>query len=418
MTTITTEPAHPRVLIIGAGIGGLALAQGLAKLNIPDYAVFDRDASYCARSQGYRLRIDARGSGALRRLLPAPTWELFKQAAAKTVLGFASVNPLTGEINVGGPRPPPPKGNENPDDVFTYDRTTLRGVLLTGLKEGAVQFNKEFVRYQELPTGRVQVDFADGTSGICDILVGADGVRSRVKQQRLPGDLYSRVDMGARCIYGKTPLTMEVVGALTPNATRCMAVFKDPRPVSLFLEPVRFPRDPHEVDARLKSQKDYIYWVLGGTVDNLGLQSDAADAAFSRLSGQEAKDFAVALVRDWHPSVRSLIELAPADQLAALGMTSSRPELAPWTSSRVVLIGDSIHAMTPTGGSGANTALNSAAELAEAIGKTGDLMENIRVFEEKMRADAHEAILGSLAGGAKIFSLKPMAECEVAKGGH
>ncbi|KAJ3147269.1 hypothetical protein HDU86_008036 [Geranomyces michiganensis] len=415
MTTSSTQP-QPRVLIIGAGIGGLALAQGLAKLNIP-YAVFDRDASYTARSQGYRLRIDARGSGALRRLLPAPTWELFKNSAATTVLGFAAVDPLTGEINVNARRPPPPRGGENPEDIFTCDRTTLRGVLLTGLAEGAVQFNKEFVRYHERD-GRIQADFADGTSEIGDILVGADGVRSRVKDQRLPGDSYPRVDMGARVIYGKTPLTEELLAAVTPNATRCMAVFKDPRPVSLFLEPVRFTKDPHDVDARLKSQQDYIYWVLGGTIENLGIQDDASDAAFGRLSGQGAKDVAVRLVQDWHPSVRSLIELAPADQLAALGMTSSRPELAPWTPSRVVLIGDSIHAMTPTGGSGANTALNSAAELAEAIGKTGDLLENIGAFEERMREDAHQAILGSLAGGAKIFALKPMPECQVIKNGH
>jgi 2-polyprenyl-6-methoxyphenol hydroxylase-like FAD-dependent oxidoreductase len=50
-----------RVIVIGGGIGGLCLAQGLKKSNL-GVAVHERDLSARFRSQGYRLTINAQGS--------------------------------------------------------------------------------------------------------------------------------------------------------------------------------------------------------------------------------------------------------------------------------------------------------------------------------------------------------------------
>jgi 2-polyprenyl-6-methoxyphenol hydroxylase-like FAD-dependent oxidoreductase len=64
------------------------------------------------------------------------------------------------------------------------DRLVLRKTLLVGL-EYTVQFGKEFSHYMEKPSV-VEVHFGDGTSVTCDVLVAADGVSSRVRQQLLP----------------------------------------------------------------------------------------------------------------------------------------------------------------------------------------------------------------------------------------
>ena len=53
-----SEPLH--VTIIGAGLGGLCLAQGLRRRGIA-FDVFERDAALGSRPQGYRIRIDAAG---------------------------------------------------------------------------------------------------------------------------------------------------------------------------------------------------------------------------------------------------------------------------------------------------------------------------------------------------------------------
>src|SRR4051794_16490196 len=65
-----------RVLIVGGGIGGLCLAQGLVKAGVR-VAVYERDRSPDARLQGYRLNIEPVGSRALYRCLSPSNWRAF-----------------------------------------------------------------------------------------------------------------------------------------------------------------------------------------------------------------------------------------------------------------------------------------------------------------------------------------------------
>lgn len=60
-----------RVIVIGAGLGGLTLAQGLRQAGI-DVAVYERDGAL-GRAQGVSLHIDDRGAAALEGACPQPT---------------------------------------------------------------------------------------------------------------------------------------------------------------------------------------------------------------------------------------------------------------------------------------------------------------------------------------------------------
>src|SRR5437879_3855573 len=64
------------VLIIGAGLGGLALAQGLKRAGI-SVAVFERDRARDERLQGYRIHIAPYGCRALHASLPPDLYDLF-----------------------------------------------------------------------------------------------------------------------------------------------------------------------------------------------------------------------------------------------------------------------------------------------------------------------------------------------------
>src|SRR5215831_11293451 len=70
-----------KVMIVGAGTGGLCLAQGLNADGIA-VEVFERDYSPTDRLQGYRLSIDANGSHALNSCLPQPLFEKLVQNCA------------------------------------------------------------------------------------------------------------------------------------------------------------------------------------------------------------------------------------------------------------------------------------------------------------------------------------------------
>ncbi len=70
-----------KVLISGAGIGGLALAQSLRRSGI-DVAVFERDAAIDSRAQGYRIRMDADGDSALRTCLPPDLYALYQATSS------------------------------------------------------------------------------------------------------------------------------------------------------------------------------------------------------------------------------------------------------------------------------------------------------------------------------------------------
>lgn len=93
-----TGPSDNPVLIVGAGIGGLCLAQALKKSGI-DFRVFERDPTLDYRPQGYRLKIEADGQQALKDTLPAEVYKVFELSSAISNIGQTDFNPVSGHIS-------------------------------------------------------------------------------------------------------------------------------------------------------------------------------------------------------------------------------------------------------------------------------------------------------------------------------
>ncbi len=102
-----------RVLVIGGGLGGLCLAQGLRKAGV-DVAVYERDAGLATRTQGHRIHIDSRGEQALRECLPPSLYELFLATRGQSSRSIIVFSVVDGQLKEEVTQPFPESGNDDP----------------------------------------------------------------------------------------------------------------------------------------------------------------------------------------------------------------------------------------------------------------------------------------------------------------
>src|SRR5215469_7735692 len=101
--------SSPRVLVIGAGLGGLCLAQGLRKAGV-EVAVYERDAGLAVRTQGHRVHIDSRGEQALRQCLSSSLYELFLATRGQHSRGVTMFSEVSGQLQEAATLPFPEGG--------------------------------------------------------------------------------------------------------------------------------------------------------------------------------------------------------------------------------------------------------------------------------------------------------------------
>jgi 2-polyprenyl-6-methoxyphenol hydroxylase-like FAD-dependent oxidoreductase len=360
---INMSQVNLRVLVIGGGLGGLCLAQGLRKAGI-SVAVYERDSQPLARTQGYRVHIDTRGQQALRECLPPSLYELFLATRGKESKGLTVFSVLDGQLKEVATRRFP----ESDSGAFVtvgsaVDRLTLRQILLAGLDDD-VHFGKEFTRYEPQQDGTVRACFADGTSATGDVLVDASGVGSRIREQLLPHA--EVIDTGMRWLGGKTVLTNEL-RALLP--TQLAETFASVPGVgqSMVFGLVALRQDPNQAAAhlwpglRFHNSVDYVFWGVLAPQDLLAVSDDELNA----MTGPDLQRLVLGLRVDWQETLRTLIEQCQPDQTFVLKMRQAKP-IEHWQTTNVALLGDAIHVMLPNG-SGANTAFRDASLLSGSL---------------------------------------------------
>ena len=346
-----------RVLIVGGGIGGLCLAQGLKKSRI-EVAVYERDESARFRGQGYRISIKADGSGALRDCLPE---NLFDLCVATSIGSATRMVFLDHRLNEKFAKPIPPLPE---DEFFGVNRLTLREILLAGL-EGVVHFGKTFERFEPVEDGRVRAYFADGTTATGDLLVGADGTDSRVRALLVPD---AGLDELGAFIYGKTPITPGALAWVPDALVDSFNRMTGPDGVSVSVatcikrQPLACATARFAPDLFLTEVQDYLAWMLNAPSALLPLAREES----RRADGPALHRLALGMLEGWHPSVRRIVEEADAASTFLVRLRSARP-VERWQASNVTLLGDAIHTMSPGRGEGANTALRDAALLRRAL---------------------------------------------------
>jgi 2-polyprenyl-6-methoxyphenol hydroxylase-like FAD-dependent oxidoreductase len=385
-----------RVLIIGGGLGGLCLAQGLRKAGI-NVAVYERDHSPESRAQGYRFHLDVCGEQALHECLPSDLYRLLLATRGQSSNGMTLFHVVYGRLQEMFTVPFPIKeNNEFLTAGHAVDRLVIRQILLSGLDD-AVHFGKAFTRYEQLQDGTVRAHFADGSSASGDVLVAADGVNSRVREQFLPHD--SLIDTGTRWLGGKTPLTSELRSLLPAQLAETFGAVTGMQQNVLF-GLVEFMQDPNQVAARLMpglhfhDTMNYAFWGVLAQRHQLTISDDE----LSSISGAGLHQLLLELSADWPPALRTLITQCQPDQNFILKMRHSR-SIEQWQTTNITLLGDAIHAV-PIAGSGANTALRDASLLARSLIAVADLgaplQQALHDYESEMIPYGFDVLQASL----------------------
>jgi 2-polyprenyl-6-methoxyphenol hydroxylase-like FAD-dependent oxidoreductase len=370
-----------RILIIGGGVGGLCLAQGLRAADL-HVEVYERAAAPTERLASYGIHLNADGCRALHECLPSATWERLDAAAtpARDVVRFHDHRLRTLATRDNEPTGPP-------DPVTrrrAVSRDALREVLLDGLTGdpndpagGVVRWGKRFTGYQRTPDGRLRAHFTDGTHADGDLLVGADGSNSRVRQQYLPE--LRRLDLGAISIAGRCPLTPEIAAQL-PAALIDGSVNNvvPPGPGWLFVSTWGTP----------EGAGTYVVWAYVAA-------RHSYPSGVEQLDGERLRELVRGRVDGWAPALRTLVAASAPATVAPVPLRSM-PTLPPWPASTVTLLGDAIHNMTPMAGIGANTALRDAAVLRRALVEVAagrrSPSDAVADYEEQMRGYANRAL--------------------------
>ena len=345
-----SEPLN--IMIIGAGTGGLCLAHGLRADGIAA-EVFERDRSSEDQQPGYRLSISATGSSALRDCLPAA---LYRKLVARSADPSTGVTFLDHQLNELLRINFQHVDRQDQDAERPVSRTTLRRILLEGLDE-SVRFGKKFQSFEDGPGGTVVAHFADGSSASGTLLVGADGASSHVRSLLLPQA--RRIETDIVAVGGKVPLS-EATRTSVPEPILAGPTPLGPRGCFMFASAVQYRGNPDLMITPVDEREEYVMWGFSARRHKFGRTE------LQGLEPDDLKSIVLALMSDWHESLRGLVQAAAPASVSAFLVKTSVP-IDPWPTRNVTLLGDALHNMTPFRGVGANTALRDAAALHRSL---------------------------------------------------
>lgn len=356
------------VAVIGAGITGLTLAIALRRAGI-DCVVYEKATAFGEVGAGIQLAPNA--GRLLHRLgLADALSAVAVRSMAIEVRGWQ-----TGEV----------LGRVPLDDCeprygapyYLLTRADLHAVLAAS---EPVCFGKACVGVHETADG-VEIRFADGTSAWASVVVGADGIKSAIRQERVRDEPeYS----GMTVYRGMVPVE------------RVPAFFSEPRTM-LWPGP----------------GKHFVHYpVAAGRLVNFVATVPAAEWHVESWSEPGEKKDVLDAFTGWE--ILPLVEAADVVTRWALHTRSADPR---WSTARTTLAGDAAHPMLPFMAQGANQGIEDAVALASALADGRDALgryEEVRreraTLVQRMSGDAartyHEPggdVVGALTALKGLF---------------
>ena len=340
--------------VIGGGIAGPVVAIALRKAGIAA-TVYE---AYATRADGVGgalqlapnglAALAAIGIGARIEAAGIPTPRMVMETGSGRRLGVFDSLP-------GLPVP------------HTFARPELYAALWQAVGEAGVEveYGKRLVGFDDRPDG-VVATFADGTTAVADVLIGADGIRSTVRPL---------LDAGA-----PAPRYVGLLG------------------FGGWVSPEGLPSTDGAMHFAFGKRAFFGYMVdsdRAGWFANLA-SPVALTAAEARATPDEEwlRRLRALYAGEKLPAFRLLDRVRPGE-LVSVGGMQDMPPVPVWHRGRVVLVGDAAHATSPSSGQGASLAIESAVELARCL-RDLPVVEAFGAYE-KLRRQRVERVIAQTA---------------------
>ncbi|KAJ5063690.1 hypothetical protein J3E74DRAFT_472597 [Bipolaris maydis] len=230
------------------------------------------------------------------------------------------------------------------------------------------------------------------------MLVGGEGVKSAVAGQLSNGAI-KVYDLGSRRIHGQAPTA--AFKGLGEGVFVISDTDSQPNGGKVFLITNVRAGDMDNPDVEFG-------WTMGGSPGVI----DAPNDNYT-ITGPPAAKIAKSLISHCHARVKSLIDNMNEAEAAFWKITCSSPDGVPtWPNEPLMtVIGDAVHAMTPAGGNGANTAMRDSALLGRLMAEAwergdGDSWTGVTVaYEKEMGVYATEAVQASYGSAITQFGV-------------
>lgn len=369
------------VVIVGGGIGGLSAALAFAKENM-QVTVLEQAEQFGEVGAGLQISPNAlkvlRHLGVERALSQyAFTPQHASMRDYKSGDYYLNL-PLADQAvhRYGAP-------------YWHLHRADLHSVLLSACKVAGVQFvlSANMTYYHETAEQGVQVTLEDGRVFSADLLVGADGIHSTVRELMLGHE--KATFMGQVAWRGMVPVNKLKV-KVQPDA--CVWVGPSRHFVSYYLR-----------------GGEYVNFVAVEERDDWTSESWREEGNITELQQS---------FLGWHPEVTEILSVASNSFLWAL---HGRDELPTWHQGRVVLLGDACHPMLPFMAQGAAMAIEDAYVLAKCVAEFS-LLDALAEYEKRRKPRATKIqkmskanaslyhMHGGLVGKMKLQALKSAAQ--------
>ena len=363
--------AGKRIIVAGAGLAGLSFVIALRKLwqsNAPSLppptiAIYERDPEDLGvEREGYSLSIRSDGQATGMRTLKK--LGLLDQLLRESITGIQE-NPGTFVLwdrdwtDILRASQTSPK--DLPVPSMRIARNVLRRTLIEAVpKSDQINWGIACTGAVKLANGRVGVQLSNGNMEECDLLIAADGSKSKIRQSIRPEDKLKYA--GAVSITGNARFS----GDVPPPANRDWGLCFQGQGTGLFISPI----DEHSAVWSLS----YLSTEPRETL-KLPLSKEQSDQLL-----EEALERGKAFTEPFQTLVRATdiptLRIFNAMDKQPFPHTGSQIEDTP-----IVFIGDANHAVSPFAGAGANLALMDGWDLAEQLSKSESLSKALSEYD-------------------------------------